>query len=103
MKFKKLPQFERDYNKLTPEERAKFKEMLAVFIPACDRYALDVSGYTWPASLRFEKLTSTKSVLAITWSFSGPDGRATFQFDTVDGELMVVWRRVGRHSIYKSP
>lgn len=102
MKFRKLPQFESDYNRLSSDERAKFKEALAIFIPACDGYAADPAGFVWPAALRFERLTSSRA-LAITWSFKGPDGRATFHFETVDGELRLVWRRVGRHKIYKDP
>lgn len=102
MKFVRTPQFNRDYEQLSSAERAKFKEMLRVFIPACDSYASDPGGFVWPASLRFERLTRSRA-LAVTWSFSGPDGRATFEFETVAGELRVVWRRVGRHSIYKNP
>ncbi len=43
-------------------------------------------------------------VLEMTWSFfSSPDGRATFEFVTVDGELRCRWRRVGDHDVFKSP
>lgn len=31
------------------------------------------------------------------------DGRATFEFLTVDGELRVRWRRVGDHDVFKNP
>jgi len=103
VKYRRLPQFDADYGKLSKAERAKFKETLQVFIPCCKEYEASGGSYTWPASLRFEKLTSTKKVMAITWSFSGPDGRATFHFETVDEEMYVVWRRVGRHKIYDNP
>jgi hypothetical protein len=56
----------------------------------------------WPKSLRVERLTGS-GIMAMTWSFSGPDGRATFEFVTVENEQIVVWRRVGRHSIYREP
>lgn len=36
----------------------------------------------------------------MTWSFSSPDERALFRFAEVDGETVVVWLRVGNHSIY---
>ncbi|PWJ45552.1 hypothetical protein SAMN06264364_1553 [Quadrisphaera granulorum] len=39
----------------------------------------------------------------MTWSFASPDGRATFSFQQIDGELQVLWRRIGTHTIYKSP
>ncbi len=91
-----------DYNRLTAGEREKFKETLQIFIRVCKEYEADPAGYVWPAALRYERLTSSKA-LAITWSFTGPDGRATFHFETVDDEMYVVWRRVGRHSVYKNP
>ncbi len=39
----------------------------------------------------------------MTWSFAGPDGRATFEFVEIEGEMGVRWRRVGNHSILKNP
>jgi hypothetical protein len=48
----------------------------------------------------------------MTWSFSGPDGRATWQWTTVEirkgrktvGRYpAVLWRRVGGHSIFGDP
>jgi hypothetical protein len=102
VKYRKLPQFEADYNRLSQQERKTFKEALQVFIASCKQYEIDPAGYVWPAALRFERLSSSKA-LAITWSFAGPDGRATFHFETSDDEMYVVWRRVGRHSIYRNP
>jgi hypothetical protein len=102
VKYRRLPRFDADYQRLSEVERQKFKEALAVFIAACREYEAQPKHYVWPASLRIEKLGGTP-VMAMTWSFSGPDGRATFQFDTIDGEMCVVWRRVGRHRIYLEP
>jgi hypothetical protein len=39
----------------------------------------------------------------MTWSFAGPDGRATLEFVTVDGELLCRWRRAGDHDAFKRP
>ena len=39
----------------------------------------------------------------MTWSFSGPDGRATFEYFDVDDELAIRWRRIGGHAIFKTP
>ena len=102
MKYRRLPRFDADYRQLTTSEREKFRQALAIFIEACRAYEANPERYVWPKSLRIERLTGT-GVMAMTWSFSGPDGRATFQFETVDGEIVVVWRRVGRHNIYKNP
>lgn len=38
---------------------------------------------------------SAPGILGMTWSFTSPDGRATFQLITVNGELHCRWRRVG--------
>lgn len=103
MKYRRLPQFDADYARLFQEEREKFRLALRVFISACSAYEQSPANFTWPSSLRFEKLPATKKVLAITWSFAGPGDRATFHFETVAGEMYVVWRRVGRHDIYQNP
>jgi hypothetical protein len=46
-------------------------------------------------------------VWEMTWSFSGPDGRATWEWVNVDGEEgaqpAVRWRRIGDHRIFKAP
>jgi hypothetical protein len=39
----------------------------------------------------------------MTWSFAGPDGRATFESVTVDDELRCRWRRIGDHPVFDSP
>ena len=42
-------------------------------------------------------------VWEMTWSFAGPDGRATFEWATSDGEPVVRWRRIGGHEIFGQP
>ena len=39
----------------------------------------------------------------MTWSFASPDGRATFEIVTVDGEQRIRWRRVGGHEVFRNP
>lgn len=39
----------------------------------------------------------------MTWSFSGPDGRATFEWIQIDGERAIRWRRGGGHNIFNDP
>jgi hypothetical protein len=102
MKYRVLPRFRADYQKLSPEERLVFKKALARFIAAARDYEGNPEHYVWPKSLRVERLTGS-GIMAMTWSFSGPDGRATFEFVTFENEQIVVWRRVGRHSIYREP
>lgn len=103
MKYRTTPQFERDYKKLSTSDKAKFHKALKVFIESCKAFEYDPVAHSWPGSLRFEKLKGAQGVCAITWSFSGPDGRATFHFETEHHETVVIWRRVGLHAIYKNP
>jgi hypothetical protein len=42
-------------------------------------------------------------VFEMTWSYSGLDGRATFEWIQIDGNRAVRWRRIGRHGILTNP
>jgi hypothetical protein len=57
----------------------------------------------WPAKLRIKSVEGASGIWEMTWSFSGPDGRATFQWVTIDGEVGIRWRRIGNHRILKEP
>lgn len=102
MKYVVLDSFKADYKRLSQGDRAHFKKALADFITACDRYALEPSQ-VWPASLRVKDVESAPGIWEMTWSFSGPDGRATFEWVQVDDQLAVRWRRIGDHGIFKNP
>jgi hypothetical protein len=39
----------------------------------------------------------------MVWSFSDPDGRATFEWIKVEDEPAIRWRRVGSHAIFGDP
>lgn len=90
-------QFRRDYGSLGPEERAAFKKAVQKFI--ADLRA----GGQFRASLRVMSMKGAPGVFELTWE--GEDGRATFEYgeEQVEGETHVIWRRVGRHEIYKHP
>jgi hypothetical protein len=103
VKYRTTPLFERDYKKLSTSDKAKFQKALKVFIETCKVLEYDPVAHSWPGSLRFEKLKGAQGVCAITWSFSGPDGRATFHFETEHHETVVIGRRVCLHTIYKNP
>jgi hypothetical protein len=53
--------------------------------------------------LRIKALSGAPGVFEMTWSFSGPDGRATFEFFSTNGELAIRWRRIGSHTIFENP
>ena len=104
MRYIRLPSFLADWKVLPESERMLVNRWLAeVFLPAVAAYDADPAGFMWPSGLRFERLQGTNGICAVTWSFSGPDGRATFEFSTVEGESYLVWRRIGHHAIYRQP
>lgn len=103
MKFVTTPAFDSDYRRLKAEHATEFKKTVREkFVPACDAFAVDPAT-PWPASLRVKSVRSAHGVLEMTWSFASPDGRATFEFVTVNNELAVQWRRVGDHDVFKNP
>jgi hypothetical protein len=72
-------------------------------VHALPRPALDAGAHAgvtpWPRALRIHRIGGNYSM---TWSFASPDGRALFRLAEVNGETVVVWLRVGNHSIYDS-
>lgn len=103
MKFVITPAFTADLRRLKPEHLATFRAVVHDrFAPACDAYALDPAT-PWPASLRVKSVRGAKGVLEMTWSFASPDGRATFELRTVDGEVQCLWRCIGEHGVFRSP
>lgn len=72
------------------------------FHPACERRRLDPSA-PWPRKLRVKDIEGAPGIWEMTWSFSGPDGRATFEWIDLDGEAGIRWRRIGGHSIFRDP
>ena len=102
MKYVVLDSFRADYGRLSKSEQALFKKALPDFVAACERFAVD-SSVAWPASLRVKAIQSAPGIMEMTWSFSGPDGRATFEWVQVDGQLAIRWRRVGGHAILRDP
>jgi hypothetical protein len=103
MKFETTPAFDADYRRLKPAHREAFRRVLkGKFIPACDAIAADPSA-GWPRSLRVKSVQGAPGILEMNWSFASPDGRATFELVTVDGELRCRWRRVGGHEVFRTP
>jgi hypothetical protein len=56
MKYETTPAFDADFQRLQPEHRAAFREVLrAKFIPACAALAADPAA-VWPKSLRVKSV-----------------------------------------------
>ncbi len=102
MKFLTTPAFDADVKRLKKHRAAFLAWAREVWVPACDRHA-EAQSAPWPAALRVKPVVNAKGIYEVTWSFSGPDGRATFELLTIDGELYCLWRRVGSHEIFKEP
>lgn len=102
MKYSSTEGFIAEYQHLTPGERAlfraAFRQMNAAYARRGDR-ALP----QWPAALRIKRMRGVTDLWEMTWSFAGPDGRATFEFITIDGELAIRWRRIGDHRSFERP
>ena len=99
MKFDWLSSFGADWSRLSARERRLFESVVRErFHPACERYRHDPAA-PWPRSLRVKRVQGMPGVWEMTWSFAGPDGRATFEWIEVDGELAIRWRRIGGHDI----
>ena len=102
MKFETSLTFKADYRHLNDEERALFartvRQMNAAFANRGDRILPH-----WPAALRVKSVRDAPGIFEMTWSFSGPDGRATFELTSVQGEPAIRWRRIGDHRIFSEP
>lgn len=103
MKYERTRHFKRDYRRLSAEEQEHFKRcVLEDFAPALEIYVAE-AGERLPARLRVEDVKGALGVLEMTWSFSDPDGRATWEWVTIAGETEIRWRRVGSHSSFARP
>ncbi len=103
MKFERTPAFDRDLERLNPDHEELFRSVVREhFAPAAERFTVN-SGASWPASLRVKPMKGAPGIWEMTWSFSGPDGRATFEWITIDDKPAIRWRRVGDHTIFVRP
>ncbi|MEK6719087.1 MAG: hypothetical protein AABZ33_00295 [Chloroflexota bacterium] len=103
MKFETTPAFDGDWGRLTEAERALFRAVVrGEFHPACERHRTQPTA-PWPKKLRVKDVEGARGIWEMTWSFSGPDGRATFEWIVIENEPAIRWRRIGGHSIFGDP
>lgn len=103
MKFRTSAPFDADVVRLSQRERDLFRSVVQErFVDAAERVVRD-PGAPWPRSLRVRRVQAAPGVWEMTWSFSGPDGRATFEWVEIDGEPAIRWRRVGTHTVFRGP
>ncbi|WP_217641769.1 hypothetical protein [Actinopolyspora alba] len=95
---KRTSRFEKDFKKLTREQRRTFQHVLDTkFLPA-----LAQSPPSFPPSLRVKRVHGTNRVFEMTWD---GDGRMTWQYELeqAPGMTTVILRRVGTHDIFGAP
>lgn len=102
MKYQRTDAFIRDYRRLSEPERDVTKAVLPLFVRAAERVVAQ-PGTPWPAALRVKSVEGAKGIWEMTWSCSGPDGRATFEWGRVGDEGCMRWRRIGNHAIFNDP
>lgn len=102
MKYQRSSEFLSDYARLPREHRPLFLGAVRLINEA---YARRGSRWPpeWPVALRIKRVQEVAGVWEMTWSFSRPDGRATFEFVQIDGEPGIRWRRIGTHEILGRP
>lgn len=111
MRFEVTEAFEGDYRRLSKRDRELFRRALQDFVAACDAFVADPGSHRWPGKLRVKPVERTSGVFEMTWSFSGPDGRATWEWTEIEvrekrkvKKLPAVrWRRIGDHKILNQP
>lgn len=103
MKFERTSRFDSDFLALPREHQVQFRSIVADFHSSAEAFVASGGRDSWPKRLRVHPISSAPSIWELTWSFSSPDGHATIEFVTREGEVRVLWRRIGDHSIYRSP
>lgn len=91
-----LPQFLREWARLTYQQRT-------LFLAAIEEFVDDLHAHRrFRPSLRVKPVQGHPGVFEMTWA---PNGRATFHYgaEVQPGETHVVWRRIGDHDIFKRP
>lgn len=101
MRYETTPAFDADYRRLPKRERTMFRRVvIEEFSPGCDAFH-GTPSVPFPDRLRVKSITSAPGLFEMTWSFAGPDGRATFEWIVIDGQPAVRWRRIGGHRILR--
>jgi hypothetical protein len=103
VKYERTDQFQRDYRRLSGAERAEFRQVvLEQFHPALEKKVKSPGG-AWPKALRVKDVEGAPGIWEMTWSFTDPDGRATWEWIEISGEPGIRWRRIGSHAIFSKP
>lgn len=94
--YERLPRFDADWQKLSDEQRERFRRAVRQFIDDL------TAGRAFRKGLRVKRVQATSDVFEMTFA---PDGRATWQYgsEVQPGQPHIVWRRIGTHDVFDSP
>lgn len=99
MRYLTTAGFDLAFSKLPREHRRLFMTVIRAYLFPALADGAHRSDVPWPRRLRIHKIGE---VYSLTWSFSGPDGRALFSIGPdKDGEPVLTWLAVGYHDIYE--
>jgi hypothetical protein len=93
--YERTPLFLRDWQHLSQAEKDEFLAMVRQFVFALKQ------GPPLPNGLHVKDFRSVSGWFEIRWS---GDGRALFSYgsEVREGEVHIIWHRVGSHNIYKA-
>lgn len=93
--YERTDSFKHDYRALTPDQKKAAHRAL-------EQFKKDLESGSFRKGLRVKGVRAARGVYEMTWA---DDGRATFQYgeEIIDGEPHIVWRRIGTHTILRSP
>ncbi|WPO76302.1 hypothetical protein [Streptomyces sp. KN37] len=94
--YEALPRFTTDLDRLTAEQRRRFRRTVAAFVEDLR------AGGRFRAGLRVKGVRRAPGVFELTWD---GNGRATWQYGPAvrPGVQHVIWRRIGTHDILTGP
>ena len=88
--------FRKGFDALSPENQAAFLLAVSLFVEDLE------NGKGFRKGLRVKGIQGASGIYEMTCA---NNGRATFEYGQPirDGELHVIWRRIGTHSIFDRP
>ncbi|MCG7525164.1 hypothetical protein MHW47_12030 [Streptomyces sp. OfavH-34-F] len=94
--YETTPRFTTDLDRLTPEQRHRFRQAVTAFVDDLR------TGGRFRAGLRVKGVRRAHGVFELTWD---GNGRATWSYgaEIVRGERHIIWRRIGGHDIFAGP
>ena len=110
MRFERSASFKADYRRLSANEKSLVRTAITEIATACDEF--QQHGTPFPTRLRVKAMRGAPGIFEMTWSFTGPDGRATWEWcdvEVIDNSGATIrvpavrWRRIGSHKIFREP